>query len=402
MNWNQGTFGSAAAALILLLVACDPGSSPAPGKGADQRYGTAPQADKDLEDYLAFFAKRKCPGDLDKGSLGLLKRVCEESVPRDGRVWIEDDEGHSCYCECEELQGLTVKQMEAARANARLKEIKKYLSRRGHILTSEKLHPKADIKGLDTTVLDTSKLFDGHVRMQSISLRSSVSGLLATRTAAFEAVVEDFYEAYPIFMASIVPGGGYNYPWCRDEDRPRTALWDPGTGELPDDMKMIIEFPRSLIRHPAVGPELMAFFLAHEIGHSQGPVRDCMAPVGTDPAIQVVCEADCDHWGTMIALNAVYSGAEYLRVVKRAIAQFQAYTAAVGDDGACGQIPWAICDLVGCSCGYPPSNGRVQAMKAARNLRPVPPTVADWYNTEPPSCRTAGDGCPTIAATGTP
>jgi hypothetical protein len=195
-----------------------------------------------------------------------------------------------------------------------------------------------------------------------------------------ETIIQAFEEVFPIFDAEIRVVAKDFPETLGAPDEP----WDEPDPDLDEDEKLDITIPKRFIRHNKVGGELVAFMLAHEIGHGLGAASSC-----TDTYEQI-CEGYADHWAAAWGLSMVYPEEEYIRISKEAEKQIADYIDARGGDQVeCGN---RFCDCpVYHGCGHPPAACRAQTIKMGRwPTKKMPVCVDRWANDLDDDC---GD-CP--------
>lgn len=313
-----------------------------------------------------------------------LARVCWEVQPIDGRIWTRNNDGEPCSCRCPELLKYTRSQADSLRAVQQIREAKrvyKWVARSkekwARIAAKKKL-PEFSASRVPVPIdsLRYDCMAVAPVRFGSTPMIICPLWLWTDRESMARWVFSKFTSAenYPFLEISFTtssddfPSGyGRPTPW-RD--------W-----ELGDDSGALlrVEFPPGFVNHTAVGWELMAFMVAHELGHALGDSVACSTYGGT------VCEGQCDHWGASVAMRRAFPDGPgcygYLNVAQRAADQLENYMLAVyGDTASCGfPMETSLCNLnPNAACGYPPMDCRKGTVEAAICLLPEPDCTRRW------------------------
>ena len=302
----------------------------------------------------------------------VLPVLCDEVLPGDGRIWTETDAGVACWCQCPNVDGVTIGRMDSLRSALSLRETSRIMGRAKRWLDSDTMHHGCQPK---SGFAHRNALPPGVV---------TGSAPMLDRYSMIVDLMSEFEEEYPVFNWYIDSLDSYPAPYSFEHDGPR--LWDHSSGPMDPDDRMMIVLPMGFVSNGFVGRQLIAMMVAHEIGHALGPITSCN---GTS---ELVCEGDCDHYGASVVLRRVFPGPGYVMLSRRAESQFGSFARDVLD---ClkGYAIFSDCTATGCHCGYPPVDCRARTMRAARQAMPKPPCVDGWYEGPPSDCLGAGD-CP--------
>lgn len=388
VNGRSMIHHGALCAAMVLLHACAP--EPEPHLGEVDPHGRDTLSDVFRMNYpLQFISpnaqwsdfvdRRKCPPLVCDRKARLMDKVCREAIPLDHRVWMARSNAAPCYCTCRTIDKLPWHTIDSIRFNRQVVEatlLKSRMERRYKAWVQWQKEHSDDV--LSTRKPSQEQGRSARHRLESMVHEHDVLaiGFAWSRENQAHWLFDKFQEHYPIFIGSIVPYSGNAYPgsWLSEEFR----YWRLGEGPSATDT-MKIHLPDVFVHHPAVGWELMAFFIAHELGHGLGEETRCTAD--WDP----VCEAECDHYGTNVILRRVFMGEEYVNVAQRAADQLHAF---MNDTRVelypdCGgwlrdpsECPGHELDYP--ACGYPPRYCRVATIRSAALLERKPSCTTDW------------------------
>ncbi len=294
----------------------------------------------------------------------LIDSMCAVLVPGSTRLWFEVDDA-PCWCLCNDLAGLGRPTLDSLIAQKRIDHVARFKDRSKSWMPLDGFPPLGVKRAQPISLPDTS------------GRRSVVRAVHRRTTAQTDPgcdrgdhevpfgegciMVEDLVELYRSWYSYI---DVTYYP----SDRPWTSVV-----VSIHDGSMTINIPPDLMEHDEVGGELIAFLLAHEIGHANGEISEC----GSNS--EVVCEGDADHWGAAYGMREVFEGSDYIRVSKGAQAQLEAYYESLGaDDQRCGN-PFCSCEDP--SCGHPPAVCRAQTIKMGRWASQRRPVCNDRWHT---------------------
>lgn len=335
-----------------------------------------------------------CPAALCSGNAAYVDSLCRTNVPRSGRIWFENGEdGPECWCACSALETLGPlsldslvagrKERDKAIVAARLPEFR--LPTRSPSFTKKKAGASApdttSVAGIPKLVLSRKPRLVRLVRPSDTLLRDLPSPPpppvgsahastaedgpvcerypydlpMGSRTVSFCELVSLFEEAYPVFRIQYTESG-----WFPTTVAPEDLRSDFGSdGSVDYAHQLVIEVPEEFIAADAVGAELVAFMLAHEIGHGLADPDPCTAEYFQ------VCEGGADHWGAAYCLRTVFDH-RFVEVSRAAQRQLREYYFDLGlGMSDCGDRWCGDCTETE-SCAHPPLECRLKIIKQAR------------------------------------
>ena len=323
----------------------------------------------------------QCNGIACEQRAATVARICDEARPLDNRVWYLQADGSACSCPCVKQQALTGFQRDTLRYTDQVAEVKRVARRmrnRSRIEKVDLYHPRACGATHDCTEVSVARkwaLQQGFLRPTSMLAKVPV---VLPRNCLDDLVMR-FHAVYPFFRVVSNDPATDVYP---RNFFPHVDASDP----LPTGVVYEINIPDNFLNDPHASCALLAFFIAHEIGHALAPGFACCSNCG-----EIVCESDCDYWGASVAMRAVFSGTEYIAMCQGAADQLIAYAGAVDPHSACG-FPFCACecgnDVTKGACGWPPTACRAATILAAMRLDPKPDCTTTWL------CDPARAGCP--------
>lgn len=352
-----------------------------------------------LSDSLVFGGTR-CPDTLAVRNARVVDALCRANVPRGAKVWFEvEGTERSCWCECEALAlaGPLVLdsliamrkerdriQVAVRRANGKFVRVPQQPTKRLAGTTAHtdtlpsgirvlKRLPRSDVRVGPRAVRPQAPLADSsqvhgpgppvaRAQMRSVALETCAREYWEIpfdgTCYQVDEVVAWFEEVYPVFTVDYEEVSSEDAPYTIDPSDLRDQFDSRGRVRPAD--KLAIQIPWAFLDAPEVGGELLAFMLAHEIGHGLGEPAPCTE------TYEQVCEGNADYWGAAVGLRGVFQGPEFTRVSREAQRQLEAYMLSLGySPDECGSL-WCRDCGENPSCGHPPLSCRLRTIKQAR------------------------------------
>ncbi len=336
-------------------------------------------------------AGQPCPASFFADHAGAIDSACARVVPGSGALWFKAPDGQPCWCACEAMLDLGPELRDSLVAARRASDIRRYDARadslpphmlRGPMKSARLIGPSGDsLRTMQRRSVRRAMSQEPDMSCDRTDRKVPLNGGCVSVSAIITALREEF----PMFKITWdEEGADEYYPAASNYSEAQT--WEPGDPPLVSRKRASINIPSGFIEHEAVGGELIAFLLAHEIGHALAEGFAC-----NDSEEPTYCEGECDFWGIDTGLRTVYDGPNYIALCQAAAEQLVAYELDLwGDEANCG-YPFCGCDAF--ECGYPPTECRGRIIRGActpSGLRRVR-CIENWTETEPSSCP---DHCP--------
>ncbi|MEO8067189.1 MAG: hypothetical protein ABI599_05815 [Flavobacteriales bacterium] len=324
---------------------------------------------------------RSCSAAWAQLHAGTIDSLCAENLPRGARIWFMDEDSLPCWCRCTALDALPQSVRDSLLAARRVSDALGYGSRADSLKPPKappspvfSAGPDSVPEGLPSTAATPCGRTRGYLPFGDGCISIS-------------ALERRFFDVFPVFRLEVDARAHGSY-WPEVYTCDAAYAWREGDPALTSDKVMLIKIPAGFYLNSEVKGELLAFILAHEIGHGLAEGFTCYA--GDD---RTVCEGEADWWAAEVGLRSVFPDAEFVPIALAARRQLgKYYDWLYGYDATCG---WHFCDCDNAACGYPPKDCRQRALSAA--LDPVeprrPPCIEAWPRTVDARCSAFSD-CP--------